>query len=140
MFRGAFEYALDDKNRIAVPPRYREDMSPAGFLTRGWNRCLFLFPWKFWDEIETKLSTLRISDMAGIAIQRFFSSGVECRLDGGGRLAIPADLRKYAGITKDVVIRGCANRLEIWAKEVWQQYDEGQSLEEIVQKAADLGI
>jgi MraZ protein len=116
-------------------------MAHGGFLTRGWYGCLFLFPWERWREIEDRLATVRISDMKGDIVKQFFSGGNEVFLDRQGRVTIPAALREYAGITRDVVIRGVVDRVEIWSKERWLAHqDEQFSPESITEKAAALGI
>ena len=141
MFRGGVDHQLDDKGRITIPAKFRSSLSPVCFLTRGWHGCLFIFPWDKWREIEQRLEAVRITDMQAIAVQRFFSSGTEVQLDAQGRLFLPPQLREYAGIQKDVVIRGTANRIEVWSKANWDHYDRTElSLEKIVEKAAALGI
>ncbi len=141
MLTGEVEHQLDDRGRVAVPRPYRDAMAHGGFLTRGWYGCLFLFPWERWREIEDRLATVRISDMKGDIVKQFFSGGNEVFLDRQGRVTIPAALREYAGITRDVVIRGVVDRVEIWSKERWLAHqDEQFSPESITEKAAALGI
>jgi MraZ protein len=141
MFRGGFDHQVDEKGRIIVPARFREFLAPACFVTRGLNRCLFVFPWTKWMEIEQKLNSASITNLNALALQRFFGTGSEAVVDGQGRLMVPASLREYAGIQKDVYILGASNRLEIWAKSRWAEYDEQElSLEGILQNAAAMGI
>jgi MraZ protein len=141
MFRGGVEQQIDDKGRIIVPTRFRELLSPTCFVTRGLHRCLFVFPWAKWLEIEERLNTAFITDSNAIALQRFFGTGMETSLDSQGRLTLPPALREYAEIKKDAFTLGANNRWEIWAKERWETYEGSElSLEAILQKAAALGF
>ncbi len=141
MFRGAFEHQVDSTGRIIIPVRFRELLKPACFITKGFHRCLFVFPWKKWTEIEDKLNPASIADLNALALQRFFGAGVEANPDGQGRLMISPTLREYAGIEKDVLILGANNRVEIWAKSRWSDYENNELADDaILQKARDLGL
>jgi MraZ protein len=141
MLTGEVEHQLDDRGRTAVPRPYRDAMTHGAFLTRGWYGCLFLFPWERWREIEDRLARVRISDMNGDIVKQFFSGGTEVFLDRQGRVTIPAALREYAGITRDVVVRGVIDRVEIWSKDRWVAHqDEQFAPQSITEKAAALGI
>ena len=141
MLTGEVEHQLDDRGRVAVPRPYRDAMAHGAFLTRGWYGCLFLFPWERWREIEGRLATVRISDMKGDIVKQFFSGGAKVFMDRQGRINLPAALREYAGIDGDVVVRGVINRIEIWGKQRWVDYQDKQfSPEQIMEKAAALGI
>ncbi len=141
MLTGEVEHQVDERGRLAIPRSFRDSLQHGGFLTRGWNGCLFLFPWEQWREIAEKLDKVRVTDMNGDVVKQFFSSGVEVSMDRQGRVVVPAALRRYAGIERDVVVRGVINRVEVWSTERWQRYQEEQfAPERIVEKAAALGI
>lgn len=141
MFRGAFEHQVDANGRIIIPVRFRELLKPACFITKGFHRCLFIFPWEKWTEIEDKLNSASIADLNALALQRFFGAGVEANPDGQGRLMIPPSLREYAGIQKDVFLLGANNRVEVWARSQWEEYEGRElSLEGILLKVAALGL
>jgi MraZ protein len=141
MLTGEVEHQLDDRGRIAVPRPYRAMMEHGGFVSRGWYGCLFLFPWEEWRKIEDRLTQVRITDMNGDIVRQFFAGGNKVFLDRQGRIIIPAALREYAGIDGEVVVRGVINRIEIWSKNRWIQYQKEQfSPERIMEKAAALGI
>ena len=126
MFRGESEHSLDEKNRLTVPQRLRVGLGELFYVTKGLDNCLFVFPQEEWEEFERKLCELPLS--SGRASHRFFFSGAsECSCDKQGRILIPASLRDYASITRDVVIVGVAGRVEIWAKEKWIEYNESVS-------------
>jgi MraZ protein len=138
---GEVEYQLDDRGRIAIPKAFRDSLEHGGFITRGWYGCLFLFPWEQWREIEGKLEAVPITDMNGDVVKQFFSGGARVWLDRQGRLVLPAALREFAGVQRDVVVRGVINRIEVWAKDRWQSFQGEQfAPERIVEKAAALGI
>jgi len=138
---GEVDYQLDDRGRIAIPKAFRDSLEHGGFITRGWYGCLFLFPWEQWREIEAKLERVPITDMNGDVVKQFFSGGARVWLDRQGRLVLPAALREFAGVQRDVVVRGVINRIEVWAKDRWQSFQSEQfAPERIVEKAAALGI
>lgn len=140
-FRGASDHQLDDKGRLSVPAKFRSFLLPVCYITRGWHGCLFCFPWSEWLAIEERLSTIRISDMDGVAVQRFFCGGVEAQPDDQGRVLIPPHLRRETGIERDVHVRGTINRIEVWSRDAWQLYCESElSLEKMAEKAAALGL
>jgi MraZ protein len=141
MLTGEFQHQLDDRGRVAVPRAYRDIMEHGGFVTRGWYGCLFLFPWEEWRKIEDRLSQVRITDVNGDIVKQFFSGGAKVFMDRQGRILLPAALREHAGIEADVVVRGVINRIEIWGKQRWMEYQNDQfSPEQIMGKAAALGI
>lgn len=141
MLTGEAEHQLDDRGRIAVPRAFRASLEHDGFVTRGWYGCLFLFPWEQWRKIEDKLNQIRLADMSGDIVKQFFSGGAEVKLDRQGRISLPATLREYAGIQRDVVVRGVINRIEVWAKDRWLAFQEQQfKPEQIMAKAAELDI
>lgn len=141
MLTGEVDYQLDDRGRIAIPKAFRDSLEHGGFITRGWYGCLFLFPWEQWREIEAKLERVPITDMNGDVVKQFFSGGARVWLDRQGRLVLPAALREFAGVQRDVVVRGVINRIEVWAKDRWQSFQSEQfAPERIVEKAAALGI
>lgn len=141
MFRGCFDHQVDNKGRIIVPARFRELLAPACFITKGFHRCLFVFPWKKWLEIEDQLNAAPITDLNALALQRFFGAGMEANPDAQGRLVLSPALREYAGIDRDVFTLGANNRVEIWSKANWCEYEKQElSLEGILAKAAALGL
>jgi len=126
---------------VAVPRAFRESLEHGAFVTRGWHGCLFLFPWEQWRKIEEKLNQVRLTDMGGDIVKQFFSGGTKVWLDRQGRVVLPAALREYAGIQRDLTVRGVINRIEIWAKDRWLSFQAEQfQPERIMAKAAELNI
>ncbi|WP_422444206.1 division/cell wall cluster transcriptional repressor MraZ [Thermoanaerobacterium sp. DL9XJH110] len=142
MFMGQFQHSLDSKGRLIIPSKFRELLGDSFILTKGLDRCLFVYPKDEWAMLEQKLKTLPFTQKDARAFIRFFFSGaVETEIDRQGRILIPPPLREHARIDKDVVIIGVSNRAEIWSQEEWEAYsrEAAVSYEEIAEKL-DLGI
>jgi MraZ protein len=142
MFMGQFQHSLDSKGRLIIPSKFRELLGESFILTKGLDRCLFVYPKDEWAMLEQKLKTLPFTQKDARAFIRFFFSGaVETEIDRQGRILIPPQLREHARIDKDVVIIGVSNRAEIWSQEEWEAYsrEAAVSYEEIAEKL-DLGI
>ncbi|ADL07705.1 division/cell wall cluster transcriptional repressor MraZ [Thermosediminibacter oceani] len=143
MFMGQFQHSLDAKGRLIIPSKFRELLGDSFILTKGLDRCLFVYPKDEWCLLEQKLKTLPLTKKDARAFIRFFFSGaVEVEIDKQGRILIPPMLREYAGIEKDVVIIGVSNRAEIWSQKEWEAYckEAESSYEEIAENMVDLGI
>lgn len=146
MFRGQFEHAIDSKGRLSVPAKFREILSTnydERLIITNFDGCLWAFPAAEWQKIEDKVSSLPQMQDVVKAFQRvFISAAVESPVDGSGRIQLPPTLREYAGISRDVVLVGMTNRIEIWSKEKWlQAFDSAQKqLEVMGDKLAELGL
>src|SRR5690554_3099018 len=142
MFMGEYQHNMDPKGRVIIPARFRDALGEKFIATRGLDNCLFVYPMHEWSVLEKKLMTLPITSKNARAFVRFFFSGAtECELDKQGRISIPANLREYAGIDKELVIIGLANRIELWAKERWDAYmkEAENSYEDIAAAMEELG-
>lgn len=143
MFIGEYQHTLDDKSRIIIPSKFREDLGDGFVMTKGLDNCLFVYPKKEWSILEEKLKTLPLTNRDARAFIRFFFSGAtECVLDKQGRVLIPANLREHSKLDKDAVVIGVSTRMEIWSKDEWDLYndDDNLSYESIAEKMAELGI
>ncbi|WKY47273.1 division/cell wall cluster transcriptional repressor MraZ [Eubacteriaceae bacterium ES3] len=143
MFFGEHIHNIDDKGRLIIPSKFRESLGGQFVLTKGLDCCLFVFSMAEWEDFEGKLKSLPVSDKNARAFTRFFFAGAaDCELDRQGRATIPASLRKYAKISREVTIIGVSNRLEIWDSQCWESYNESEDLnyEEIAGNMAMLGI
>ena len=112
-------------------------------LTKGLDGCLFAYSKEEWANFEEKIKSLPLTNKDARAFVRFFFAGaVECEIDKQGRTLIPPMLREYAGLSKDIVIIGVSNRVEIWSQDKWDSYSEAEDLEadELAEKMAMLGI
>lgn len=143
VFIGEYQHILDPKGRVIMPSKFRDGLGDKFVVTKGLDHCLFVYPQNEWQELERKLRTLPLTSKDARAFTRFFFAGAtECELDKQGRILIPANLREYAELTKDLVIIGVASRVEIWSKEKWDDYNDDANLDHqsIVEKMAELGI
>ena len=143
MYLGEYRYSLDQKGRLVLPAKLRGKKITSFVLTRGLDRCLFLYPLDEWRGLEKKIRELPMAKREARSFLRLLVSGaVESRLDRQGRLLITKPLAQYARIEKEVVVIGALSRIEIWAKKNWEEYLEKSesSFEEIAQKLVDLGI
>ncbi len=143
MFIGEYQHIIDDKSRIIMPSKFREDLGYNFIMTKGLDNCLFVYPKEEWTILEGKLRSLPLTNRDARAFVRFFFSGAtECILDKQGRVLIPNNLREHAKLIKEAVIIGVSTRIEIWSKEEWDAYnsDDNLSYDSIAEKMAELGI
>lgn len=123
MLIGEYRHSVDEKNRLVIPSKFREEIGNEFIVTRGLDKCLFVYSKLEWDKIVKKLRTLPFTKKDARNFTRFFLSGAcICELDRSGRVCITSPLIEYADITKDCVIIGANDRLEIWAKESWEEF------------------
>ncbi|MGF7058802.1 division/cell wall cluster transcriptional repressor MraZ [Brassicibacter mesophilus] len=143
MFIGEYQHSLDNKGRIIIPSKFREELGDTFIMTKGLDNCLFVYPKDEWKVLEDKLKLLPLTRKDARAFVRFFFAGAtECELDKQGRILIPSNLREHSKLEKDAVIIGVSNRVEVWSKEQWDSYndDDDLSYENIAEKMAELGI
>jgi MraZ protein len=108
---------------MIVPSKFRDELGEMFIITRGLDQCLFGYPISEWELIEEKLKGLPLTKKDARAFTRFFFSGAtESELDKQGRINIPAPLLQYAKLEKECVILGVSNRIEIWSKQIWEDY------------------
>jgi len=143
MFIGEYQHSLDNKGRIIIPSKFREELGDVFIMTKGLDNCLFVYPKDEWKVLEDKLKLLPLTRKDARAFVRFFFAGAtECELDKQGRILVPSNLREHSKLVKDAVIIGVSNRVEVWSKEQWDLYndDDDLSYENIAEKMAELGI
>jgi MraZ protein len=123
MFMGEYHHSIDMKGRMIVPSKFRDELGEMFIITRGLDQCLFGYPLSEWALIEEKLKGLPLTKKDARAFTRFFFSGAtESELDKQGRINIPAPLLQYAKLEKECVVLGVSNRIEIWSKQIWEDY------------------
>ncbi|WLV25675.1 division/cell wall cluster transcriptional repressor MraZ [Aciduricibacillus chroicocephali] len=143
MFMGEFQHNIDIKGRMIVPAKFREGLGSRFVVTRGLDKCLFAYPMDEWKEVEGKLRQLPLTKKDARAFTRFFFSGaIECEVDKQGRINIPQTLRSYAGLEKECVVIGVSSRVELWSREIWEDYfsESENSFAEIAENLMDLDI
>ncbi|MCL5093906.1 MAG: division/cell wall cluster transcriptional repressor MraZ [Patescibacteria group bacterium] len=143
MFIGEYRHNLDEKGRIAVPVKFRENLKAGAVVTKGLDSCLFLYPKEEWQDVAGKLSNLPISQSGARAFARLMLAGAyEVDIDKQGRIVIPQTLREFAGIKGTTVVAGLYNRIEVWESKKWEEYQKTTEKEsnEIAEKLSDLGV
>lgn len=142
MFFGEHHHSLDEKGRIILPAKFREALADGLFVTKSFDNCLLAYTKKDWFEMVDKINSLPTTRASVRSYQRFFvGSAVEGEVSRQGRISIPQNLREFAGLEKDVVIVGVANKLEIWARERYEKYiASAEQAAEIAEEIAEFGV
>ncbi|MBQ1496657.1 MAG: division/cell wall cluster transcriptional repressor MraZ [Bacilli bacterium] len=123
MFMGEFHHNIDEKNRLIIPSKFRNELGNKFIVTRGIEKCLFIYSLDEWNKIVDKLKELPFTRKDARTFMRMFLSGAtECELDNNGRINIPNPLKEYANIKKEVVVIGVNERLEIWSNEGFDDF------------------
>ena len=145
MFYGEYAHTIDRKGRIILPSRFREIAKAhyieKFFVTRGLDKCLFMFSEDEWHAQEQKFKGISFTKQQARTFNRLYFSGAQEILpDKQGRILLPAYLKDYAQIKREVVIVGVSNRIEIWSKDKWSEFysNSRQSFEEIAEKIMEL--
>jgi len=141
MFYGEYLHSIDRKGRLILPSRFREvtktNFIEKFFVTRGLDKCLFMFAEEEWRSQESKFKAISFTKQEARTFNRlYFSGAVEVAPDKQGRILLPQYLKDFAEIKRDVMIVGVSNRIEIWAREKWQEFygNWRKSFEEIAEK------
>jgi len=143
MFIGEYKHNLDEKGRLAVPVKFRNDLKKGAVVTKGLDGCLFLYTMNEWKILAEKLSRLPISQSGTRAFARLMLAGaMDVQIDKQGRIVIPDYLRKYAGMKKKIVVSGLYSRLEIWDENSWEKYKKRteKESEDIAEKLGEIGV
>ncbi len=141
MFLGRFGHNLDAKGRLAIPAKFRAALAGGVVVTRGIDRCLSVYPLAAWKDLAGRVSALSNGDPDARQFRRMvFAEAMDEELDAQGRIVLPPDLRRYAGIDREAVVVGMNTYLEIWDPARWEALsaaveDEGA---DIAQRLADL--
>jgi len=130
MFMGTTYNSIDDKNRMIVPSKLRAELGTKCVLTCGLDRCLYIYTTKDWEAQKEKIAKLPESNPKVRAFVRyFFANACECEFDKQGRIVIPSELKSYAKIEKELVTMGAMSKIEVWAKEVWEDPNNDDKME-----------
>ena len=141
MFVSEYIHTLDAKGRLIIPSRFREALGDTFMVTKGLDGCLFIYDMAGWKVLEEKLRALPLTNTNARKFTRFMLGGAaECEVDRQGRILLPANLRDFAHLTKDVALVGVGERIEIWDKETWMQTSAYDDMEEIAENMEGLGI
>ena len=140
---GEYEHTIDTKGRIIMPSKLKDDIGEKFVITQGLDGCLFVYSQGEWKNFEDKLRTFPLTNKDARALKRFFlARATECEIDKQGRFLISSNLREFAKLTKEVVIIGVLDKIEIWSKDRWLEYSNKENLEadEIAERMENLGI
>jgi MraZ protein len=143
MFIGEHQHNIDPKKRLALPSKFRKELGNSVVVTRGLDKCLFVYPANVWKEIAEKLSAFPMGESTTRSFVRMMLSGAsDVDVDSQGRILLPDYLKEYAGLDKNVTVAGLFNRLEIWDEVKWKTYREKaeQNTDEIAEQLGKLGI
>ncbi len=143
MFIGEYTYKIDNKKRIAIPSKFRKELKRKAVITRGLDRCLFLFSMEEWKKIAEKISSLPFGQHDNRGFSRVMLSGaMEVEFDSLGRILLPDYLKEYAFLEKEAVVAGLYNRIEVWDKKSWEKYKEKteEQLGDIAERLKEFGV
>jgi MraZ protein len=127
MFFGTYTPKLDEKGRLFLPAKFRDQLAGGLMVTRGQEHCLYVWPQSEIERVTERLREAPVSNKATRDYIRMFSSGAsDDAPDKQGRITIPTQLREWAGLGKEVVVIGAMNRLEIWDEGRWESYSQEQ--------------
>ena len=145
MFYGEYKHILDKKGRLIIPSRFREISKDhyieKFYMTRGLDKCLFMFTEEEWKNQELKFKNLSFTKKETRKFNRLFFAGAsELIPDRQGRILIPHYLKIYAEIKKDIMIIGVSNRIEIWSADKWNEFysTSKESFEDIAERLIDM--
>ena len=141
MFMGEYNHTVDPKGRLIVPAKFREQLGDEFVVTKGLDGCLFVYTSEEWHNIEEKFRNISMTSKDARKFSRFFFAGAaSCELDKQGRILLPAALREFAGLEKDVVLVGVGSRVEIWSKDKWENMNSDTDMDEITSAMEGLGL
>ena len=143
MFTGEFTHSFDEKGRVIIPSKFRNELGETFYIGKGLDKCLFVYPVEIWNEFVGKLRNLStFNKEERFFLRRFVSGFSECSFDKQGRILIPTNLRDFIGLNSEVAVIGVIDRIEIWNKDSWNDYynDDEFDFDSIAEKMSDLGI
>ena len=130
MFIGEYSHVIDEKGRLAIPAKFRALLQGQVVVTKGLDKCLFVYSQTAWERIASKLASLPFNKANDRALGRHFLAGaMDIDFDSQGRINLPEYLRQFAGLSKKVVIAGLYDRLEVWDEAAWQAYKQATDQE-----------
>lgn len=141
MFMGEYNHTIDAKGRLIVPAKFREQLGSEFVVTKGLDGCLFVYSNEEWKHIEDKFREIPLTTKDARKFSRFFFAGAAmCEVDKQGRILLPANLREYAAIEKEIVSVGVLSRVEIWSKDRWMDNGDYDDMDEIAEHMAEMGL
>ena len=136
--KGEYKHSIDAKGRLAMPARLREELGERFTVTKGLDGCLAVYPEKEWEALEDRIRNLGNGEKARRVKRYYFANAFDAQLDAQGRILIPANLREFADLQKDVVVIGQLDHAEIWNSEKWRVYNEAIDAESVAADVEDM--
>ncbi len=143
MLIGEYTHAIDDKNRLSVPAKFRKELGEKIVITPGLDNCLFAYTLTEWGKVSEKLSGLSMLQADTRSFNRFmFAGAVEVEVDANGRILIPEFLKKFADLKGKVVITGIHSRVELWNEKAWIDYKKRieKQADQLAEKLGEIGV
>jgi len=143
VFIGEYKHTIDEKGRTSIPSKFRGELASGCVVTRGLDKCLWIYPLQEWQNLAEKIADLPITQKNARSFSRLMLAGAsDLELDRIGRINLPSYLRDYAKIKKDVAIVGVYNRVEIWPADVWSNFKKEmeESGDEVAESLSEIGF
>lgn len=132
---GEYQHSLDNKGRLFIPAKLREELGEVFYMTISMDRCLCVYSAESWQSFSDKVSAMPYIKQR--RMRPLFAHAARCELDSQGRTIVPQNLRQYANLTKNVTVVGCNNHAELWDSEAWQSVYEQESTPENIAAAME---
>lgn len=141
MFLGEYVHTLDEKGRLTIPAKFRDELEAGVVITRGMDRCLLIYPLQEWERLAERVSALPMTDRRARAFKRLvFSAATDVTPDAQGRVLIPPRLREYAALNGEVIVTGVGKYIEVWNPAHWSGEREHIEGTDFVEELGPLGI
>jgi len=143
MLIGEYTHTFDTQNRVALPAKFRKEFGSKVIVTKGLDRCLFIYSPKAWEKIVDRMSDLSIGQASTRGFNRFMLSGaVDVEPDSQGRILIPDFLKGFANLEGKVVLAGVNDRVEVWNETEWETYKASieQNADQLAEKLGEIGV
>ena len=141
MFMSEYNHTIDAKGRLIIPSKFRDALGEEFVISKGMDGCLFVYANDDWNAFEQKLTALPLINKEARQFARFFLAGAaQVELDKQGRILVPASLREFAGLDKDVVLVGVGSRIEIWSREKWDAVSAETDMDDITAAMSGLDL
>ena len=141
VFMSEYNHTVDAKGRLIIPSKFREILGDEFVISKGMDGCLFVYANDDWKAFEEKLTSLPLINKEARQFARFFLAGAaQVEVDKQGRILLPASLRSFANLDKDVVLVGVGSRIEIWDKEKYEALSADENMDDIANAMEALGL
>ena len=141
MFMSEYNHTVDAKGRLIIPSKFREILGDEFVISKGMDGCLFVYANDDWKAFEEKLTSLPLINKEARQFARFFLAGAaQVEVDKQGRILLPASLRSFANLDKDVGLVGVGSRIEIWDKEKYEALSADENMDDIANAMEALGL